>query len=128
MKIRGFQKCKIHSCSLKGFRITACQSWCKSGPAMIQVYIAMQATDCYYVHFWNPNQRRPMNCYYNKGCNNVGYIKNSSNKNDIKIHRPYVIAIVCWQWKQIRALKTLSQNLQENRKFSAQFATKWFMK
>ena len=28
MKIRGFQKCKIHSCSLKGFKITACQSWC----------------------------------------------------------------------------------------------------
>ena len=28
MKIRGSQKCKIHSCSLKGFRITACQSWC----------------------------------------------------------------------------------------------------
>ena len=27
MKIRGFQKCKIHSCSLQGFRITASQSW-----------------------------------------------------------------------------------------------------
>ena len=30
MKIGDFQKCKIHSCSLRGFRITACQSWCNS--------------------------------------------------------------------------------------------------
>ena len=28
MKIRGFQKCKVHSLSLRGFRIIACQSWC----------------------------------------------------------------------------------------------------
>ena len=27
MKIGAFQKCKVHSSSLKGFRITACQSW-----------------------------------------------------------------------------------------------------
>ena len=30
MKIRDFQKCKIHSSSLRSFRITACQSWCNS--------------------------------------------------------------------------------------------------
>ena len=30
LKFGSFQKCKIQSCSLKGFRITACQSWCKS--------------------------------------------------------------------------------------------------
>ena len=30
MKIGDFQKCKIHSSSLRGFRITACQSWCNS--------------------------------------------------------------------------------------------------
>ena len=30
MKIGGFQKCKIHSPSIKAFRIIACQSWCIS--------------------------------------------------------------------------------------------------
>ena len=30
MKIRDFQKCKVHSSTLRGFRITACQSWCNS--------------------------------------------------------------------------------------------------
>ena len=30
MKIWGFQKCKEHSSSIKGFRITTCQSWCNS--------------------------------------------------------------------------------------------------
>ena len=30
MKIWDFQICKIHSSSLRGFRITACQSWCNS--------------------------------------------------------------------------------------------------
>ena len=29
MKIVGFQKCKIHSYSLKNFKVTACQSWYK---------------------------------------------------------------------------------------------------
>ena len=28
MKTGGFQKCKVHSSSLKGLRVTACQSWC----------------------------------------------------------------------------------------------------
>ena len=32
LKIGGFQKCKIHSSGLKGFRITACQSWCIFAP------------------------------------------------------------------------------------------------
>ena len=30
MKIGGFQKCKVDLYSSKGFRITACQSWCNS--------------------------------------------------------------------------------------------------
>ena len=30
IKIGDFQKCKLHSSSLRGFRITACQSWCNS--------------------------------------------------------------------------------------------------
>ena len=29
LKTGGFQKCKIHSSSLKGLRFTVCQSWCK---------------------------------------------------------------------------------------------------
>ena len=26
-KIRGFQKCKVHSCNFKGFKVTSLQSW-----------------------------------------------------------------------------------------------------
>ena len=47
MKIRGFQKCKIHSCSLNGFRITACQSWCIFGPAAIWLLLDAGISNCY---------------------------------------------------------------------------------
>ena len=39
MKIVGFQKCKIHSFSLKGLKITACQSWCKSAETRIRTQV-----------------------------------------------------------------------------------------
>ena len=39
IKIGGFHKCKIHSSSLKGFRVTACQIWCISAPARIWTHV-----------------------------------------------------------------------------------------
>ena len=47
MKIRGSQKCKIHSCSLKGFRITACQSWCIFQARASWLLLDAGISDCY---------------------------------------------------------------------------------
>ena len=41
--VGGFQKCKIYSFSLKGFRITACKTWCVFGPAGIRTWISREA-------------------------------------------------------------------------------------
>ena len=59
MKIEGFQKCKVHSSSLKGFRITDCQNWCKFAPAGICTWdltiLKPFKLEEFILDFWKPS-------------------------------------------------------------------------
>ena len=63
MKIGGFKKCKIHSYSIKGFRITACQrciSHLWKPPIFIYLNTAGQLSHCYVLNIWKSFLNDPM--------------------------------------------------------------------